>query len=64
MASRRLFDGAQQEIGSIPIVGFVAGGQAFVNVLGVWKTAVAWVKASGAWKLATGNVNDSGTWKT
>lgn len=35
----------------------------FVNIAGVWKTAIYWVNVSGTWKQATAYVNVSGTWK-
>jgi hypothetical protein len=66
MASRRLFDGAQIEIGILPIVGApppVAGSQFYIKVAGVWKTATAYIKVAGVWKTATPYIKVTGTWK-
>jgi hypothetical protein len=66
MASRRLFDGAQIEIGSLPIVGApppVAGSQFHIKVAGVWKTATAYIKVAGVWKTADPYINVTGTWR-
>lgn len=35
----------------------------FVNIAGVWKTAVCWVNVAGTWKQATVYVNVGGVWK-
>jgi len=66
MASRRLFDGAQIEIGSLPIVGApppVAGSQFHIKIAGVWKTATAYIKVAGVWKTADPYINVTGTWR-
>ena len=61
MATRRLFDGAQTEIKSIPLVGTAY--KFWIKVSGVWKQATAYIKVSGVWKQATGYINISGVWK-
>ena len=64
MATRRLFDGAQIEIKSIPIVGTSSISSIFwIKVAGVWKQAVTWIKISGVWKTTTPYIKDSGVWK-
>lgn len=65
MASRRLFDGAQIEIKSIPIVGQAAAPPAvfYINVSGVWKAAITWIKVSGVWKQATPYVKIGGQFR-
>lgn len=64
MPSRRYFDGAQTEIGSLPLQGISAVvTQAWIKIAGVWKTATVWIKVAGTWKTATPKINVSGTWK-
>ncbi len=65
MASRRLFDGAQIEIKSIPIVGQAAAPAAVfhIKVAGVWKAAITWIKVSGVWKQATPFVKIGGQFR-
>jgi hypothetical protein len=62
MASRRLFDGAQIEIGSIPIQS-TATKKFWIKISGVWKEAITWIKVAGVWKQATPWVKVNGTWK-
>jgi len=65
MASRRLFDGAQIEIRSIPIVYPItppSGSQFWINISGVWKQATPWVKVAGVWKQGTAFIKVGGVW--
>jgi hypothetical protein len=64
MATRRLFDGAQIEIGSIPIELPVSGNIMWIKVEGVWKQASAvWIKVAGVWKQAEPKIKISGVWR-
>ena len=64
MATRRLFDGAQIEIGSIPIQAAPNVSSIFwIKVAGVWKQAITWIKVSGVWKQATPYIKVGGVWK-
>jgi hypothetical protein len=65
MATRRLFDGAQIEIKSIPIVGQSSTPAAvfYIKVSGVWKAAITWIKVSGVWKQATPFVKIGGQFR-
>lgn len=37
--------------------------QMWINVSGVWKTAIPWINVAGTWKTATPNIKVSGVWK-
>lgn len=65
MATRRFFDGAQAEIGNLPIAASIiaTATQAWIKVAGVWKQATMWIKVSGVWKTATPKIKVAGTWK-
>jgi hypothetical protein len=67
MASRRLYDGAQIELGILPIVAPVpppsGATKIWLNVSGVWKECVVWLNVSGTWKIVTPYLNVGGTWK-
>jgi len=64
MASRRFFDGAQTEIGSLPIIGIVSTvTKIWLKVSGVWKETTPYIKISGVWKLATPYIKVLGVWK-
>lgn len=66
MASRRLFDGAQIELGILPIVAPSAppaGSQLWIKVSGVWKQATAYIRVGGVWKVASPFIKVSGTWR-
>jgi len=64
MATRRLFDGAQIEIGSIPIQATPSILSVFwIKVAGVWKQAITWIKIAGVWKQSTPYIKVGGTWK-
>jgi hypothetical protein len=63
MATRRLFDGAQIEIGSIPIELPVSGNIMWIKILGVWKDAITWIKVAGVWKTANPKIKISGVWR-
>ena len=45
---------------SLPVSG---GTGVFVNIAGIWKTAIYWVNIAGTWKQATVYVNVGGTWR-
>lgn len=60
MPSRRYFDGAQVEIGSLPISWY---DQMWIKVAGVWKKATTWIKVAGVWKEAEPKIKVSGTWE-
>lgn len=62
MASRRLFNAAQQEIKSLPLV-TTAAVVFWLRVAGVWKQAVVWIRAGGVWRIANPKINVGGTWK-
>lgn len=62
MASRRLFDGAQVEIGSLPIT-TVSLNKFWIKIAGTWKQAVAFVKISGNWQQIQPKINISGIWR-
>jgi hypothetical protein len=62
MASRRLFDGAQIEIGSLPIVKSI-GTKIWIKVSGVWKETIPYLKVSSVWKAVTPYIKVSGVWK-
>ena len=61
---RLLFDGAQIELGLLPVVAALApvGTIPYVKVGGVWLTATAYIKVGGVWKLATPFTRQLGTW--
>jgi hypothetical protein len=64
MASRRLFDGAQQEIGSLPAVytGSTAT-KVWIKVAGVWKEATPYIRVGGIWKVATPKIRAASVWR-
>jgi hypothetical protein len=63
MATPRFFDGAQKEIGSLPIEDIpVAASSFWVRISGVWKQCVTWIKVLGVWKQATPKTKNGGTW--
>lgn len=61
---RLLFDGAQIELGLLPLVAALApvGTISYVKVGGVWLTATAYIKVGGAWVTNSPYVKVSGTW--
>lgn len=68
MAINRLFDGAQKEIGSVPLSnppetqsGIFT--KVWLKVSGVWKETTVYIKISGVWKTATTYLKVSGIWK-
>lgn len=67
MASRRLFDGAQQELGLLPIVAASspppAGITTWLRVAGVWTQATVWINVAGTWKVSTPFIKISGSWR-
>lgn len=60
MASRRLFDGAQVEIGSLPVRAIT---QAWIKISGIWRRATVWIKVSGVWREAEPKTKQSGAWR-
>lgn len=60
MAVRRFFDGAQVEIGSLPID---LATKVWIKISGVWKESITWIKVSGVWKRSTAFIKVSGDWK-
>lgn len=62
MASRRLFDGAQQELDLLPVVSS-AGVVFWLHVAGAWRQAVVWIRSGGVWKRATPRIRVDGVWK-
>ena len=67
MATRRLYDGAQIELGILPIVAPApppSGAlKVWLNVAGTWKECVVWLNVAGTWKTATTSLNVGGVWK-
>ena len=59
-----LFDGAQIELGLLPLEAALApvGTIPYVKVGGVWLTATAYIKVSGNWVTNTPLVKVSGAW--
>lgn len=71
MVTRRFFDGAQQEIGSLPIV-YVAPGEEelvsgpseiYVRIDGAWRKGIVYTRVAGEWKAATSFAKVTDTWK-
>jgi hypothetical protein len=60
MATRRFFDGAQIEIGSLPIS---YGNRIWIKVSGAWTQGMLWIKQSGVWKKSRPFTKVSGAWK-
>jgi hypothetical protein len=60
MATRRFFDGAQIEIGSLPIS---YGNRIWIKVSGAWTQGMLWIKVSGVWKTCTPKIKVAGTWR-
>jgi hypothetical protein len=69
MPTKRFFDGAQKELGSIPISNppeIESGGiftKVWLKVSGVWKETTVYIKNSGIWKTATTYINITNIWK-
>jgi hypothetical protein len=67
MASRRLYDGAQIELGILPIVASAPtptpSNKFWLKVAGTWKEAVTWIKVLGVWKQATPKTKVAGVWQ-
>ena len=61
---RLLFDGAQIELGLLPLVAALApvGTIPYVKVGGAWLTATAYIKVGGNWVTNTPFVKVSGAW--
>lgn len=62
---RLLFDGAQIELGLLPLEAALApvATIAYIKVGGVWQTATPYIKVGGAWQLAQPRIKVGGTWK-
>ena len=58
--SRRFFDGAQEELGSLPIT---ATAQPSPEPSPVKKTVFIWIKDGSTWRLTTPNMRISGQYK-
>jgi hypothetical protein len=66
MARRLLFDGAQIELGLLPLVAPPpppVGVVAYIKVAGTWQTATPYIKVAGTWQPATPSIKVSGTWQ-
>jgi hypothetical protein len=65
MATRRLYDGAQIELGILPIVASAPtpSNKFWLKVAGTWREAITWIKISGIWKQATPKIKIAGIWK-
>jgi hypothetical protein len=64
MGTRRFFDGAQTEIGSLPIAGIAAAvTKIWIKVSGVWKESTPYLKVSSVWKAIIPYIKVSGVWK-
>jgi hypothetical protein len=62
---RLLFDGAQIELGLLPLVAALApvGTIPYVKVGGAWLTATAYIKVGGTWRLAQPSIKVGGAWQ-
>jgi hypothetical protein len=60
---RILFDGAQIEIGLLPLEAIVIGNVLWIKVSGVWKSAILWLNVGGTWKQSTPRVKVAGVWR-
>lgn len=65
MASRRLYDGAQIELGILPIVALAPSIQTelYYGVSGVWKQITLYYGVAGVWEQITLYYGVSGVWK-
>jgi hypothetical protein len=63
MASRRLYDGAQIELGILPIVASAPSNKFWLKVAGTWKEAITWIKVLGVWKQADPKIKIAGIWR-
>lgn len=61
---RLLFDGAQIELGLLPLEAALApvGTIAYIKVSGVWQLATPYIKVGGAWQLAQPYIKAAGAW--
>jgi hypothetical protein len=67
MATRRLYDGAQIELGILPIVASAPApapsNKLWIKISGTWREAITWIKISGIWKQATPKTKVAGVWQ-
>jgi len=59
---KRLFDGAQQELGLLPIQASTTQ-KIWLKISGVWKQVSLYLKLSGVWKAVTPYIKIGGVWK-
>lgn len=62
---RLLFDGAQIELGLLPLQAALSpvGTIAYIKVSGVWQIATPYIKVGGTWQLAQPSIKVGGTWQ-
>jgi hypothetical protein len=65
MATRRLYDGAQIELGILPIVASAPApsNKFWLKVAGTWREAITWIKVLGVWKQADPKIKIAGIWR-
>jgi hypothetical protein len=61
MGGRRFFDGAQEEIGSLPIVS--SNSRFWIKINGVWKKTRVYLKINGVWRQVVAHFKNSGMWR-
>ena len=61
MGGRRFFDGAQEQIGSLPIQ--TSSSQFWLNVNGVWKKTKIFLNVNGVWRQVVAYFKESGVWR-
>lgn len=60
---RLLFDGAQIELGLLPLVALAPVGTiAYIKVSGAWLLATPYIKVGGTWELAQPYIKAAGAW--
>ena len=70
MATRRFFDGAQEEIGSLPIIQSAAPPAEptldsifWIRIGGVWRKTITRIRVNGTWMKAHPVTRVDGEWK-
>lgn len=58
---RILFDGAQIELGLLPLE--APKNKIWIKILGIWKLATLWINVLGTWKIGKPFVKVEGNWK-
>jgi hypothetical protein len=61
MGGRIFFDGAQEEIGSLPIVS--SDTRIWLKVNGVWKKVRVYLKVNGVWRQVVTFLKNSSVWR-